>query len=96
MRYASKITIILLTIVVSSLSVVVVNLKSKYDSVNEFASFAAVSIYHINKDLDLNKYESAKKSVSETYQIIKETQKIKRFQGRYWRDFDYYAFGITW
>jgi hypothetical protein len=96
MRYTSKITIILLTIVGGSLSVIVVNLKRKNDSVNEFASFAAVSIYHINKDLDLNKYEIAKKSASETYYIIKETQKFKKFHGRYWRDFDHYAFGTTW
>lgn len=92
----SKITIISLLIVVSFLLFFIIRLEKKYDSINEFASFAAVSIYQINKDLEENKFEYAKKSMSETYQIIKKTQETQKFQGRYWQDFDYYAFGVTW
>lgn len=96
MRNANKITIIILLVSVGLLSYVILKLNKQNDTLNEFASFAAVSIYHINKTLEKSDYNYTKNSIKETYEIVLKTQTEQKFHGKYWKDFDYYAFGKSW
>lgn len=96
MRNSSKITIITLIFLVGLLSYLTLKLKKQNDTLNEFASFAAVSIYHINKDLETKDYNYTKKSIKQTYEIVVKIQTEQEFQGKYWRDFDYHVFGKSW
>jgi hypothetical protein len=70
-------------------------IQSRLDKLNEIASFSAVSLYHIDKELSNGKLDQAKRSSRETLDLITKFNKTQVFKGRYWEMFNDYIDGIS-